>query len=170
MAKAKSQVAQLPQTYQTLLDRAIATLKMMKDKADIDFVVYSEKYNIKVGTIKLEKLGKRTRVHSKLPRGTMTSYLAPFIDNLAPDELVTIPIGSFDVGALQSSAASRATILWGKGSYTALRTKDRKAVELWRLPEGMDKSTLVDPHPLQIETASNKAGRIPRTVTWSLDD
>ena len=34
MAKAKSKVAQLPQTYQTLLDRAITTLKMMKEKAD----------------------------------------------------------------------------------------------------------------------------------------
>lgn len=169
MAKAKPQVAQLPQTYQTLLDRAIATLKMMKDKADIDFVVYSETYNIKVGTIKPEKLGKRTRIHSKLPRGTMVNYLAPLMDNLAPDELITTPVGTFEVGALQSSIASRAAILWGKGTYTALRTKDKKAVELWRLPEGMDKATLVDPHPLQIDNAV-KAGRIPRTVSWSLDD
>lgn len=169
MAKAKSKVAQLPQTYQTMLERAINTLKMMKEKADIDFVVYSEAHNIKVGTIKLDKVGKRTRIASKLPRGTMTNYVAPFIDNLAPDELVTIPIGSFELGALQSSIASRATILWGKGSYTALRTKDRKSVELWRLPEGMDKATLVDPHPLQIDMPT-KPERIPRTVTWSLDD
>lgn len=169
MAKAKSKVAQLPQTYQTMLERAINTLKMMKDKADIDFVVYSETYNIKVGTIKPEKLGKRTRVHSKLPRGTMTSYLSPLMDNLVHDQLVTIPISTFDVGALQSGIASRATILWGKGTYTALRTKDKKAVELWRLPEGMDKATLVDPHPMQ-KDMSTKEERLPRTVTWSLDD
>ena len=169
MAKAKSKVAQLPQTYQTLLDRAITTLKMMKEKANIDFVVYSETYKIKVGTIKLDKVGKRTRIHSKLPRGTMTAYLAPLMDNVAPDQLVTIPVGSFDLKSVQSSIASRAAILWGKGSYTALQTKDKKAVELWRLPEGMDKATLVDTHPLQIEMPT-KPDRIPRTITWSLDD
>ncbi len=169
MAKAKSKVAQLPQTYQTMLERAINTLKMMKDKADIDFVVYSETYNIKVGTIKPEKLGKRKRIHSKLPRGTMTAYLSPLMDSLDYDQLVTIPVSTFDLGSLQSGIASRATILWGAGTYTALRTKDKKAIELWRLPEGMDKETLVDPHPMQ-KDMSTKEERLPRTVTWSLDD
>jgi hypothetical protein len=167
MAKAKTSVAQLPQTYQTMLDRAINTLKMMKDKADIDFVVYSETYNIKVGTIKPEKLGKRKRIHSKLPRGTMTSYLSPLMDNLAYDQLVTIPVGAFELNSLQSSVSSRASILWGAGTYTALRTKDKKAIELWRLPQGMDKSTLVDPHPVQKELPL-KADRLVRA--WTLDN
>jgi hypothetical protein len=167
MAKAKTSVAQLPQTYQTMLDRAINTLKMMKDKADIDFVVYSETYNIKVGTIKPEKLGKRKRIHSKLPRGTMTSYLSPLMDNLAYDQLVTIPVGTFELNSLQSSVSSRASILWGAGTYTALRTKDKKAIELWRLPQGMDKSTLVDPHPMQKELPL-KADRLVRA--WTLDN
>jgi hypothetical protein len=172
MAKAKTSVAQLPQTYQTMLERAINTLKMMKDKADIDFVVYSETYNIKVGTIKLDKLnnlGKRKRIHSKLPRGTMTAFLSPLMDNLDYDELVTIPVGTFDVGSLQSSVSSRASILWGAGTYTALRTKDKKAIELWRLPQGMDKATLVDPHPMQIEmpTKADRADRLVRE--WTLD-
>lgn len=174
MAKAKTSVAQLPQTYQTMLERAINTLKMMKDKADIDFVVYSETYNIKVGTIKLEKLGKRKRIHSKLPRGTMTAFLSPLMDGLAYDELVTIPVGTFDLSSLQSSVSSRASILWGAGTYTALRTKDKKAIELWRLPQGMDKSTLVDPHPMQKEMPTQEE-RIPREAIsavnrWSLDN
>jgi hypothetical protein len=172
MAKAKTSVAQLPQTYQTMLERAINTLKMMKDKADIDFVVYSETYNIKVGTIKLDKLnklGKRKRIHSKLPRGTMTNYLAPLMDNLDYDQLVTIPVGTFDVGPLQSSIASRASLMWGAGTYTALRTKDKKGIELWRLPQGMDKGTLVDPHPMQKEmpTKADRADRLVRE--WTLD-
>jgi hypothetical protein len=172
MAKAKTSVAQLPQTYQTMLERAINTLKMMKDKADIDFVVYSETYNIKVGTIKLDKLnnlGKRKRIHSKLPRGTMTAYLSPLMDSLAYDELVTIPVGTFDLGSLQSSISSRASMIWGAGTYTALRTKDKKAIELWRLPQGMDKGTLVDPHPMQKEmpTKADRADRLVRE--WTLD-
>lgn len=169
MAKAKTSVAQLPQTYQTMLDRAINTLKMMKDKADIDFVVYSETYNIKVGTIKLDKVGKRKRIHSKLPRGTMTSYLSPLMDSLDYDQLVTIPVGTFDLNSLQSSVSSRASILWGAGTYTALRTKDKKSIELWRLPQGMDKGTLVDPHPMQKEMPP-KADRADRLVReWTLD-
>ena len=174
MAKAKTSVAQLPQTYQTMLERAINTLKMMKDKADIDFVVYSETYNIKVGTIKLDKVGKKKRIHSKLPRGTMTAFLSPLMDHLAYDQLVTIPVGTFDLGSLQSSVSSRASILWGAGTYTALRTKDKKAIELWRLPQGMDKSTLVDPHPMQKEMPTQEE-RIPREAIsavnrWSLDN
>ena len=174
MAKAKTSVAQLPQTYQTMLERAINTLKMMKDKADIDFVVYSETYNIKVGTIKLDKVGKRKRIHSKLPRGTMTAYLSPLMDNLTYDQLVTIPVGTFDIASLQSSIASRASLMWGAGTYTALRTKDKKAIELWRLPQGMDKSTLVDPHPMQKEMPTQEE-RIPREAIsavnrWSLDN
>lgn len=170
MAKAKTSVAQLPQTYQTMLERAINTLKMMKDKADIDFVVYSETYNIKVGTIKPEKLGKKKRIHSKLPRGTMTAYLSPLMDNLAYDQLVTIPVGTFELSSLQSSVSSRASILWGAGTYTALRTKDKKGIELWRLPQGMDKGTLVDPHPMQKEmpTKADRADRLVRE--WSLDN
>jgi len=172
MAKAKSKAAQLPQTYQTMLERAINTLKMMKDKADIDFVVYSETYNIKVGTIKLDKVGKRTRVHSKLPRGTMTSYLSPLMDNLDYDQLVTIPVGTFELSSLQSSIASRASLMWGAGTYTALRTKDKKAIELWRLPQGMDKETLVDPHPMQKEMPT-KEKQFQRAVSnlsdWSLE-
>lgn len=170
MAKAKTSVAQLPQTYQTMLERAINTLKMMKDKADIDFVVYSETYNIKVGTIKLDKVGKRKRIHSKLPRGTMTSYLSPLMDSLDYDQLVTIPVGTFDLNSLQSSVSSRASILWGAGTYTALRTKDKKSIELWRLPQGMDKGTLVDPHPMQKEmpTRAERADRLVRE--WSLDN
>ena len=170
MAKAKTSVAQLPQTYQTMLERAINTLKMMKDKADIDFVVYSETYNIKVGTIKLDKVGKKKRIHSKLPRGTMTAFLSPLMDHLAYDQLVTIPVGTFDLSSLQSSVSSRASILWGAGTYTALRTKDKKSIELWRLPQGMDKSTLVDPHPMQKEmpTKADRADRLVRE--WSLDN
>ena len=177
MAKAKTSVAQLPQTYQTMLERAINTLKMMKDKADIDFVVYSETYNIKVGTIKLDKLnnlGKRKRIHSKLPRGTMTAFLSPLMDGLAYDELVTIPVGTFDLGSLQSSVSSRASILWGAGTYTALRTKDKKAIELWRLPQGMDKSTLVDPHPMQKEMPTQEERTRSEALSvinrWSLDN
>ena len=170
MAKAKISVAQLPQTYQTMLERAINTLKMMKDKADIDFVVYSETYNIKVGTIKLDKVGKKKRIHSKLPRGTMTAFLSPLMDHLAYDQLVTIPVGTFDLSSLQSSVSSRASILWGAGTYTALRTKDKKSIELWRLPQGMDKATLVDPHPMQKEmpTRAERADRLVRE--WSLDN
>ena len=174
MAKAKTSVAQLPQTYQTMLERAINTLKMMKDKADIDFVVYSETYNIKVGTIKLDKVGKKKRIHSKLPRGTMTAFLSPLMDHLAYDQLVTIPVGTFDLSSLQSSVSSRASILWGAGTYTALRTKDKKSIELWRLPQGMDKSTLVDPHPMQKEMPTQEERTRSEALSvinrWSLDN
>jgi hypothetical protein len=60
-------------------------------------------------------------------------------------------------------------MIWGAGTYTALRTKDKKSIELWRLPQGMDKGTLVDPHPMQKEmpTKADRADRLVRE--WTLD-
>ena len=149
MAKAKTAVTKLPQTYQTLLDRAITTLRAIQANTGIDFLVVSEKHGIREGTGALIKQHtheqRRQRAKPKQPHGTLTRYYLPLMRDLQPDEIVVIPCSGFDVNSLQSSVAARANQLWGNRSYTCVLGTDRKSVELWRLPEGLDKSALMSP-------------------------
>ena len=177
MAKAKTSVETLPQTYQTLLERVTNTLQLLHQKLGFDFLIISRTHNICVGTIEPPKSAtKRTRVMSNFPRGMLTSYIAPLMDHLQPDELVTIDAKEFGLKTMQSGVSSRAAMIWGAGTYTCLQSKDKKSVELWRLPVGLDKSSLVDTHPTHLQQANtvntvSTPNRLSRTITnWSLDD
>jgi hypothetical protein len=139
----------MPVTYLNMLERALYTLKLLHAKCGIDYAVLSEKYGITEATIDLTKPAvkpKRTRVQSHLPYGTLTNYYMPFIENMQPDDLVQIPVGEFDWVALQSSITARGGQMWGKGRVTCVTSKDRTVLEVWRLPDGVEKSGLLMPH------------------------
>lgn len=141
-------VTDLPLTHQSMLERALYTLKLLHTKCGIDYAVLSEKYNIAEATIDLSKpLAKtrRTRVKSKLPYGTLTAYYLPFIKDMQPDDLVQIPIGAFEWHSLQASITATGGKMWGRGRVTCVSNKDKTVLEVWRLPEGMEKADMLSP-------------------------
>lgn len=150
-------VEALSTTFSSMLERAIATLKTLHTHTGVDFVVYSDKYSIKEGTIDLKKTlfkpkrGKRVR--SKLPLGTLINYYTPFIQGMQPDQLVQIPVQDFDIESLQASVISKAGAMWGRGTVTCVQSKDKTMVEVWRLPEGMTRDSFL--------TATNSGKRQP---------
>ena len=141
-------VADLPLTVQSMLERAIHTLKLIHAKSGVDFAIHSEKYGITEGTIDLTKALKpqrqRTR-QSKLPYGTLVTYYLPFIKDLQPDDLVQIPVGDFDAHALQGAISAHSTKLWGKGSASCVMNTDKTLLEVWRLPTGLEKRDMLAP-------------------------
>ena len=140
-------VADLPLTVQSMLERAIHTLKLVHAKSGVDFVIHSEKYGISEGTIDLTKLGKHKRTRqSKLPYGTLTTYFMPLIKDLQPDDLVQIPVGDFDASALQGAISATTSKLWGKGSASCVMSADKTMLEVWRLPVGVEKRDLLAPN------------------------
>ena len=140
-------VADLPLTVQSMLERAIHTLKLIHAKSGVDFVIHSEKYGISEGTIDLTKLGKHKRTRqSKLPYGTLTTYFMPLIKDLQPDDLVQIPVGDFEASGLQGAISATTTKLWGKGSASCVMSADKTILEVWRLPAGMEKRDLLAPN------------------------
>lgn len=140
-------VADLPLTVQSMLERAIHTLKLVHAKSGVDFVIHSEKYGISEGTIDLTKLGKHKRTRqSKLPYGTLTTYFMPLIKDLQPDDLVQIPVGDFDASGLQGAISATTTKLWGKGSASCVMSADKTMLEVWRLPVGVEKRDLLAPN------------------------
>lgn len=139
-------VADLPLTVQSMLERAIHTLKLIHAKSGVDFVIHSEKYGITEGTIDLSKAVKHKRTRqSKLPYGTLINYYMPFIKDLQPDDLVQIPVGDFDAGGLQGAISATMSKMWGKGAASCVMSADKTMLEVWRLPAGMEKSSLLAP-------------------------
>ena len=139
-------VADLPLTVQSMLERAIHTLKLIHAKSGVDFVIHSEKYGITEGTIDLRKAVKHKRTRqSKLPYGTLINYYMPFIKDLQPDDLVQIPVGDFDAGGLQGAISATTSKMWGKGATSCVMSADKTMLEVWRLPAGMEKSSLLAP-------------------------
>jgi len=143
-----SSVDALPLTYQSMLERALHTLKVLHGKCGIDYAVHSEKYSLLEGTIDLTKAHvklRKERVRSKLPYGTLTAYYMPFIKDMQPDDLVQVPVGQFDWHALQSSITARGGMLWGRGRVTCVVSKDRTVLEVWRLPDDLEKADMLAP-------------------------
>lgn len=140
-------VADLPLTVQSMLERAIHTLKLVHAKSGVDFVIHSEKYGITEGTIDLRKAVKHKRTRqSKLPYGTLTTYFMPLIKDLQPDDLVQIKVGDFDASGLQGAISATTSKLWGKGSASCVMSADKTMVEVWRLPVGVEKRDLLAPN------------------------
>ena len=138
----------LPLTYQSMLERALHTLKLLHARCGIDFAVHSEAYGLTEGTIDLTKphiTAKRKRVQSKLPYGELTTHYMPYIQNMQPDDLVQVPVGKYDWHVLQSSITARGGQLWGRGRVTCVVTKDRTMLEVWRLPDGLEKADMLSP-------------------------
>jgi len=151
-------VETLAVTYQNMLERALYTLKFLHGRCGINYAVFSEKYGISEATIDLSKLAPkptRKRVQSHLPYGTLTSYYMPFIENMQPDDLVQVPVGEFDWHALQSSITARGGQMWGRGRVTCVTNKDKTVLEVWRLPEGVEKTAIFMPHGNTRRDAAN---------------
>lgn len=129
----------LPETFERMLEQCAFTLDMLHKRFGIDYLIHSTEHKLDLGTVELrseEKTPARRgkRDGSATPWGSLSAHYLPYMENVNPDDLVQIPVGSFDAGRLQSSVAARATARWGKGSYTCVVSRDRQIVELWRLP------------------------------------
>ena len=146
----KNQLETLPTTFQTMLSRAVATLQVIHRQTGVEFLIYSPKHGIQEGTIQPPKMPKgstkKTRVRSYLPLGTLINYYLPLIENMQPDELIQIPVLDFNIESLQSSIVSKGGQMWGRGTVTCVQSPDKKTVEVWRLPEGFDRSSLLGIH------------------------
>jgi hypothetical protein len=62
---------------------------------------------------------------------------------MQPDELTQIPVLDFDIESLQASVISKAGSMWGRGTVTCVQSKDKTMLEVWRLPEGMTRTSFL---------------------------
>lgn len=117
-------------TQLRMMQRAIDILRNLP----VQFVVVAPGDRVfKYGDWELvpKKQGKQRRAY-KYERGAVRNHIRPYLDNLQAGEVVEIPVGEFDVAAIQSNVSNYARLLWGEGNHTTTRARDHSYVELYR--------------------------------------
>lgn len=116
--------------FQKKLEDAIKSLHMLQKRGFVKFkvIVGDEEH----GDLEVVQEKKRTRAASAFPIGTVRDYVMPFIKDLQPDEIVSIPFGKFDPESLRGNACSWCSVTWGKGTYTSTVNQEQQTVEIYR--------------------------------------
>jgi len=134
---------QVPVVFQRMQEQVIAMLSVLNSKIGLEYAIYSEEHDINVATkgMVAGKPAKRTR-RQTVPFGAYAAIYKPLIQNLPHDGYATIPVNGFNVHHMQSAISAWCSANWGNGSYTCMASKDKRSLELWRFPEGVDASIL----------------------------
>ena len=78
----------------------------------------------------------RSLAPRKYPRGTLSNYVKPYLENMKVGDVVPIPIGEFSMNDIRSAAVSWSCYHWGNGTLTTAIDKEGGKVEALRISEG----------------------------------
>lgn len=82
---------------------------------------------------KPEGKGKRRELRNPgIKHGEPTDYVMPFIKDLEPGQLVSIP-NKYHVDTMRSVVCNHARRLWGEGSYMSEQSEDKTFTTLLRV-------------------------------------
>lgn len=134
---------QIPVVFQRMQEQVTAMLAVLHNKIGLEYALYSEEHGINIATkgMTAGKPAKRTRKQT-VPFGTYAAIYKPLLANLQPDGYATIPTNGYNLQHMQSAISAYCSDKWGNGSYTCMASKDRRSLELWRFPEGVNASIL----------------------------
>ena len=74
---------------------------------------------------------KKRRAKSIYPHGSLTNHIKKYTESLEIGQVITIPIGEFDIDRIGSALTPHLSAKFGNGSYTTHRAKD--GVEVLRI-------------------------------------
>lgn len=134
---------QIPVVFQRMQEQVTAMLAVLHNKIGLEYALYSEEHGIDIRTKNIGGSApvKRKRIQT-VPFGTYAAIYKPLIENLQPDGYATIPTNGYSLQHMQSAISAYCSDKWGNGSYTCMASKDRRSLELWRFPEGVNASIL----------------------------
>jgi len=124
----------MEQVLRKLLDQSVKHLQALEGRGLIEFKIFTSDGE-EFGKIKVAKpKAKSKKRPSPYPHGELTNYVTPFMADVKPDQVVTIPVGKYDAERIRSNACSWATVSWGKGTYSSTVHKSKNVVEIYRFP------------------------------------
>lgn len=134
---------QIPVVFQRMQEQVTAMLAVLHNKIGLEYALYSEEHGIDIRTKNIGGSApvKRKRIQT-VPFGAYAAIYKPLIENLQPDGYATIPTNGYNLQHMQSAISAWCGQNWGNGSYTCMASKDRRSLELWRFPEGVNASIL----------------------------
>jgi len=124
----------MEQVLRKLLDQSVKHLQALEGRGLIEFKVFTidgEEFGKMKATKPKKKAKKRP---SPYPHGELTNYVTPFMTDVKPDQVVTIPVSKYDPERIRSIACSWASSTWGKNTYSSTVPKGSNNVEIYRFP------------------------------------
>ena len=125
----------MEQIFRRMLMKAVHDLEVLERKGYIDFKIFTKEGDEEYGSLKavapkVEKV--RTRAASEYPIGEVRNYILPFLENVQPDGVTSVPVGKYNPENVRGNACSWCTTHWGKGTYSSTYNKEKKTVEIYR--------------------------------------
>lgn len=115
-----------------ILSKAIKLLNSIE--VEYAIIAGGEKHGTLEIAHKKQKRKKKSKSFSfKYGRGALREYVKPYIQDLKVGEVAYIPVGSFDLTAVATSAASYAHGVFGKGGHTGRTDYQKQVFEIMRL-------------------------------------
>ena len=141
--KPKKSKQQIPVVFQRMQEQVTAMLAVLHNKIGLEYAIYSEEHGINIATkgMTAGKPAKRTRKQT-VAWGAYAAIYKPLIEELPHDGYATIPVSGYNVQHMQSAVSAYCSAKWGNGTYTCMASKDKRSLELWRFPEGVDSTIL----------------------------
>lgn len=76
---------------------------------------------------------KKAKRQFKYPIGEMADHYRPFVKNMKPGEVVSVPLGKFEAEHLRGTMTGHFAKTWGAGSTMTTINKKAKTVEVLRI-------------------------------------
>jgi hypothetical protein len=127
----------MEQIFQKMLEKAVKDLNTLQSHKLLSFKVVTAEGG-EYGDLVTKKAKKfkaktsRTRGPAKYPAGELRNYIMPFVESLKPDQIVSIPTGTFLPEVVRGNVCAWCSKVWGKGTYSSTYNKTTKAVEIYR--------------------------------------
>jgi methionyl-tRNA formyltransferase len=120
--------------FQKMMEKAVKDLDALERKGHLQFKVFTtegkEYGTLKAATPKVKK--ERKRSANIFPMGEVRNYILPYLKDLKPDNIVSIPVGKYPAENLRGNVCSWCTVNWGKGTYSSTFNKEKQSVEIYR--------------------------------------
>ena len=126
----------MEQVFRKLLDQSVKNLVALEGRGLIEFKVFTidgEEFGKMKAVKPKAKKDKKKRV-SAYPHGEIRKYLLPLLQNVQPDQVVSIPLTKYDAETLRGNACSWCTTVWGSGTYKTAIDKVKNTLEIYRFP------------------------------------
>lgn len=119
--------------FQKMLEKAVKDLDTLERKGHLQFKVFTiegkEHGTLKAATPKVKKERKRNFI---FPLGEIRSYILPYLKDLAPDSIVSIPVDKYPAENIRGNICSWCSVNWGKSTYSSTYNKEKQVVEIYR--------------------------------------
>lgn len=123
----------MEQLFRKKLEEAIRSLTSLQKRGFVKFKIIAG--DEEHGDLEVVSRIKRNRSASVHPHGAVRDYVLPYIESLKFDEIVSIPVSSFEPESLRGNICAWATTKWGKGSYSTTVNHEAQTVEVYRHEE-----------------------------------